>query len=164
MQKLISSVIVIFSIVFISCKSSKAANELGFQTNPPFKVEKATYSKWVGGQPGVHGISIQIQLNKATVELDSVYFRNNSTKLKLDKSNSNITYVGSMVLPKINKDLQMNMDSKKEFGNAVPDISQKIPFQLAQNEAIVSYIYNNKTHYYKISEVIEVKSANYKHQ
>lgn len=155
MQKFINSLIVIFSIVLFSCKSTNGINELGFQSNPPFKVEKASYSKWLSDQSGVHGISIQIQLNKTTVAIDSVYFRNNSIKLNLDNSTSNSMYVGSMVLPNTNKNLQMNMDSKKEFGNTVPDISQKIPFKLAQNEAVVSYFYKNKRYYFKISEVFE---------
>jgi hypothetical protein len=131
-----------------------------FQTNPPFKVVKATYSKWLGGQPGVNGISINIEIDNPSIVLDVVYFKNNSTALKLDKSKSTPIYVGTIVLENTNKNYELNADAKKEYGNPVPDISQKIPFQLSENEAVVSYTFKNKTAYYKISNVKE--TTNYK--
>ena len=99
---------------------------------------------------------IRISINNPKILLDSVYFRNNSSILKLDKSDSNLEYVGSLVLPTKNQNFNLNLDSKKEYGNQAPDISRKIPFELKENEAIVSYLLNKKKFYFKISNVMEV--------
>lgn len=157
MNKIISiGMLAITSIVLMCCGSSKAPNESSLQNNPPFKVVEATYSKQLDEQTGINNILIRISINNPKILLDTVYFRNNSTILKLDKSNSNLTYIGSIVLPGKNKNFILNLDSKKEYGNQVPDISRKIPFELKENEAIVSYLLHNKRTYFKISHVIEV--------
>jgi len=109
----------------------------------------------VGEKPDVNGISIYISIDNAEVKLDTVYFRNSSAKLKLDKDISKTEYIGSLVMPNKDNDLQLNIDSKREYGNRVPDISRKIPFQLKANEAVVSYFFNNKINYFKISNCIE---------
>jgi len=157
MNKIISiGILTVTSIFFLSCSSTKRVNENGFQKKPPFKVLTATYSKWIGGQPGVNGISVHISIDNPEILLDTVYFRNNSAKLKLDKSISNPVYVGSFVLPNTNKNFNLDIDPKKEFGNQVPNISQKIPFDLKETEAIISYLLKNKRTYFKISNIIEV--------
>jgi len=157
MNKIISiGIVTITSIFFLSCGSAKTINETDFQKKPPFKVVATTYSKWIGGQPGVNGISIHISIDNPKISLDTVYFRNNSAKLKLDKSISNQVYVGSFVLPNKNKNFNSDIDPKNEYGNQVPDISQKIPFDLKEDEAVISYLFKNKRTYFKISNIIEV--------
>jgi hypothetical protein len=159
MNKIASLTIVILtSIVCLSCNSSKAITNSNLENNPPFKIIEATYSTWNGGQPGVQGILVNIKIDNAEIELDSVYFRNKSTKLKLEKTAQLPFYKGSFVLPNPNNNLQLDIDSTKEFGNQVPNFPEKIPFQLNQNEAIVSYYYKNKINYYKILNVVEVKN------
>jgi len=155
MNKVINiGIAVITSFFFLGCSTSKTTLD-GFQSNPPFKVLEATYTELVDEKSGVNGISIYISIDNAEVKLDSVYFRNNSAKLKLDKDISKTEYIGSLVMPNKDNDLQLNIDSKKEFGNRVPDISQKIPFKLKANEAVVSYFFKNKRNYFKISDCIE---------
>ena len=157
MNKIISiGIATIASIFFLSCSSTKTINENGFQKKTPFKVVTATYSKWIGGQPGVNGISVHISIDKPEILLDTIYFRNTSIKLKLDKSISNPVYVGSFVLPNTNKNFNLDIDPKKEFGNQIPDISRKIPFDLKEDEAVISYLLKNKRTYFKILNIIEV--------
>jgi len=159
MNKLTSIAISLFlAFALLSCKISKTTDTLNLVKNPPFKVLNATYNKWNGGQPGVNGITVRIQINKTDVVLDSVYFRNNSSNFKLDKSTSPLTYVATIVLPNTQKNYRLEGDSKKEYGNSVPDISQKIPFQLNANEAVVSFSIKNKKKYYKISNIKETPS------
>lgn len=136
-----------------SCSTTKEISE----NNPPFKVLKSTYSKWNGGQPGVNGMLVSIEIDNSKIELDSIYFRNIAIKLKQNKSTTNILYEGSFVLP--NKNLILDIDQKKEYGNPVPDVSQKIPFQLNKNEAVVSYSYNKRKNYYKITNLVEVENS-----
>ena len=143
-------------LLFISCGSTSKISE----NKPPFKVLSATYAEWMGGQPGVNGVLVSIKIDNSAVKLDTVYFRNTSALLKLDEKTT--TYNVSIVLPNTAKNLQLDIDPRKEFGNEVPDISKKIPFELNDNEAVVSYFYKGKTNYYKISNLIEVKKNKHK--
>lgn len=147
---------VIGLFIFMSCGSTSKISE----NKAPFKVLTSTYSKWLGGQPGVNGVKVSIKIDNSAVKLDSVYFRNSSALLKLNEKTE--TYNVSIALPNTNKNLQLDIDPRKEFGNKVPDISTKLPFELNDNEAVVSYFYKGKTNYYKISNLIEVKKNNYK--
>lgn len=156
LKKTSIGITVIGLLLFISCGSTTKILE----NKPPFKVISATYTEWLGGQPGVNGVLVSINIDNSTIKLDSVYFRNTSAILKLNEKTS--TYYVSIVLPNTTKNLQLDIDPRKEFGNEVPDISTKIPFELNENEAIVSYFYKGKTNYYKILNLIEIKQSNYK--
>ena len=63
---------------FAQCGSSTLVQ------NPSFKVEKAFYNNWVGGQPGVSGTKLEIHLKNASeVIFDSLYFKNKRTKVEV---------------------------------------------------------------------------------
>lgn len=157
MKKVFSFGIVIISSLFLlGCGTSKMTQNNGFQSNPPFKVVEATYIKSIGDNSAVNGITINVSIDNAEVKLDSIYFRNNSAKMELSKNISKTAYIGSLVMPNKDNDLQLNVDSKMEYGNRAPDISQKIPFQLKYNEAVVSYFFKNEIHYFKILNLIEI--------
>jgi hypothetical protein len=146
---------IILVIAFSCCRASKLNNKL--EQYPPFKITKAKYNTWVGGQPGVKGYTIHFEIDNANTVLDSVYFRNMSAKLIKDTSTSKNIYLGTFILPNRLKDHILHKDPKKEFGNELPDISEKIPFQLNANEAVISYKLNNTTAYYKVENVVEQK-------
>jgi len=140
---------------FFSCGTAKTTHN-GFVKKPPFKVLEATYTKWIDDGLGVNGFLIYITIDNTRVTLDTAYFRNTSVIIALNKNLPKNTYVGKLILKNVNKDMQLHIDSKKEFGNQVPDISQKIPFQLKSNQAVVSYLLNNKINYFKILNCIEI--------
>ncbi|REE83709.1 hypothetical protein BX611_1004 [Lutibacter oceani] len=160
MNKLVYTIV--FGLLFLAfscCSSSKIKADNKFQNNPPFKIVKAVYKNWVGGQPGVKGYLVQFEIDNPEIVLDTVYFRNMKTKLKKDFTSENNTYVGTFILPHIIKDYILHKDPKKEFGNEPPIVSENIPFVLNDNEAVISYIFNNKTAYYKVSNIIEIKNT-----
>ena len=146
-------IVVIGLLLFFSCGSTSKISE----NTPPFKVLKATYSNWVGGQPGVNGVLFSIKIDNEAVKLDTVYFRNTSSVLRYNEKAS--LYTSSIVLPNTKRDLQLDINPKNEFGNQVPNISTKIPFELKENEAVVSYFYKGENYHHKIPTVIEVKSS-----
>lgn len=135
---------------FSQCGSSK------FVKNPSFKVEKATYNKWSGGQPGVSGVKLELQLTNALqIEFDSLYFQKKITKVETRQINNILQIIGHFsTSTRKNKDLIIDADPKKEMNNT-PPIIEKFPFQLKENEAIVSYKIGEKTVYYKIENVKE---------
>jgi len=146
--------VIVATTIFTQCSASK--NNKIVQIKPPFNVIKATYTSWVGGQPGIRGITVQVEIDNPNITLDSVYFRGMKSVLKIDKSNTNPIFVSSFVLPKKPKHFILDADPKKEYGNEPPPISTKFPFQLKKNEAVVSYFYKGKLRYFKIIGLIEI--------
>ncbi|SNR52939.1 hypothetical protein [Lutibacter flavus] len=146
----------IFPLAFSCYGSNKINGEKELQTKPPFKIIEATYHSWVGGQPDVKGIKVNLVIDNTQIALDTIFFRNMKVKLKKDKSSSKNLYVGTFILEK-KKEFRLDIDPKKEYGNEAPDVSVKIPFQLKKNEAVVSYSYKNKRVFYKVENIIESK-------
>ena len=55
----------------------------------------------------------------------------------------------------------MHADPKEEFGNKPPNISIKIPFELQENEAVISYFIKSKKRFYKLSNIKKQKTLYY---
>ena len=71
-------------------------------------------------------------------------------KAKKDQGNS-FLFIGYFKNDN-NKDIIMDADIIKEAQNTPPE---KIPFQLEENEAVISYTYKGSVQYYKISNIIK---------
>lgn len=141
----------LLSIAFFGCGTSK----IKAQTEHPFKVLEANYANWVSEQPDITGITVKIIIDNPEIQLDSVYFRNNSAALKHVESIENLVFTGSFKTSTTPHDYILHSDPKQEFGNKPLVMVSKIPFELTGNEAVVSYFYKDKINYYKISEVKE---------
>lgn len=141
----------IFAIVFtfFQCGSSK------FVTNPPFKINSAEYNTWVGGLPGVSGINVKIKLKeKSTIQFDSLYFKMRVTKV--ETKNSTLLIANYSTSKKNPSDIILDIDPKKELKNQIPR-QQTIPFELEENEAVLSYQFKGKTRYIKIKDIKKSK-------
>ena len=120
-------------------------------------IHSAYCTTWVGEQPGVKGYTVYLEIDDSNCVLDSIYFRNMSAKLEKETTIGKNTYFGTFTMPNRMKNYMLHSDSKKEFGNQLPDISKSIPFNLTENEAVISYLSENKVKYFKISEIVERK-------
>jgi len=151
---------VIFSsvIILLACSFCSATKDISTE-NHPFKVTKATYNTWVGGQPGVRGINISIIIDNPEIKLDSVFFRNMKTKLKSDRNSKPVVFLGTFIHPNTKKDYILHKNEEKEYGNKPQNMLTNFPFQLQEDEAIISYIFKEKTRYYKIEKLKEIKSV-----
>lgn len=147
-MKILSLLAIIFG--FSHCGSAK------FDTNPPFKIDRASYTNWVGGQPGVRGTKVEVILTeKSDIAFDSLFFNNKKTKLENTEIDQATFLIGHFSTSK-KQDIILHLDSKKELKNEPPKLI-KFPFKLKKNEAVISYIVNNKTHYFKTEVLKEVK-------
>lgn len=149
-MKILSILTLLFG--FSQCNSSK------FVENPPFKVNKAFYNNWSGGQAGVSGIKLEIQLENAQeIEFDSIYFQKKKTKVEVLQKGNKTDLIGHFSTSKnINRDLILDADPTKELKNTLPTI-KKFPFQLKENEAILSYKKGKKIVYFKIENIKKAK-------
>ena len=141
--------------LLLNC-GSHGTNAQKSQSPHPFKVLEATYNNWAGGQPGVSGFHVSILLDTPDIELDTLYFRNRKTLLKKIVNSSKNKWVATFVnSPK--KDRIIAADPLSEYGNLVPDLSLKIPFQLRKNEAVIQYLYRGENRYLKVSDMKKIK-------
>ncbi len=152
MKKFINiAVVILIGIVFLACGTSKTEAQI----EHPFKVVEATYNNLIVEQPDLIVTTIKLITNNPEIQLDSVYFRNNATLLKREVSTEYSVFNGSFTTSNTPQDYILDSDPKQEFGNKPPVTVSKLPFKLTDNEAVVSYFYKDKRHYYKISEVKE---------
>lgn len=151
-MKILSILTLLFG--FTQCNSSK------FVETPPFKVKKAFYNYWSGGQAGVSGVKIEIHLENASeIDFDSIYFQKKKTKVEVLQKGNNTDLIGHFSTSKsIKRDLILDSDSKKEMQNSLPSL-KKFPFELKEDEAILSFKKGKKTVYFKVENVKEVQPA-----
>ncbi|KUO66411.1 MAG: hypothetical protein APF83_05860 [Lutibacter sp. BRH_c52] len=140
--------IVALSIALFSCGTSKAKAQ-----EHPFKVLQATFVNSGGEQPNLVKTTIKISIDNKEIKLDSVYFRNHKAPLKHVDSTENFIFAGSFTTSTTPHDYILHSDPKQEFGNKPSVTILNLPFELADNEVVVSYFYKDKINYYKISEV-----------
>jgi len=153
--------ILVLGIILISvsfCCSTKNASKKITNMDHPFKVVEATFSTWVGGQPGVKGKKINISINNFEIQLDSVYFRNKKSDLKRELDSSPAKFVGVFTNTNTKTDYILHENAAEEYGNKPPKANLNIPFELKETEAVISYTLNGKMYYYKVEEVLEINS------
>lgn len=145
-MKTILIITIFFS--FTQCASSK------FEEKPPFKIEKTSYNTWVGGQPGVSGTRVEIVLKeKSNINFDSLFFQKKATKVDLNLTSDKTLLIGHFnTSNRQNRDLILDDNSTKEIKNSLPKV-KTFPFNLKENEAILSYKIGDKTKYFKIKNI-----------
>ena len=140
----------IFALLFgfTQCASLK------LEKKAPFVVTSAVYNHWVGGMPGVSGTKVEIRLeNKADIVFDSLYFLNRVTKIEIKSEKAHTLLIANYSTSnRQNRDIILDSDPKKEVNNKIPD-ADKFPFELKENEAVISYKEESKTKYFKISNL-----------
>lgn len=147
-------VMMLFMVSFSQCSSTKK-----LQDKAPMKIGDVYCQKWVAGiQGGGSGLYIFIPVSDTSIILDSVYFRGRVTKLSPKYEDKNI-YVGNFIdQKKLKQDIIMSGDPKAEFGNKLPITQEEIkdiPFDLKEDECVISYIDGKKTKYFKVDNIAE---------
>lgn len=146
---LLSAVTLLFiSISCGPCKTKKG--DLVFNQNTPFAIESAYCQKWIAGiKGGGSGIKLYATINNISegIQMKEFHFRGKVTNVTSSKEALFIGYFKNE-----ENDVIMDSDVVKESANTPPVIS---PFELENNEAVLSYEFNNKTYYHKISNIIE---------
>ena len=150
------SAIIIMS--FSQCSSAQ------FDKKAPVTITDAYYKNWVGGIPGVKGVLITIKAKAPETDIifDSIYFNNKMVKLNSQLQKNELILTGNFIVHSKTDLIVMHADPKEEFGNKPPNISNKIPFELQDNEAVISYFIKSKKRYYKLYNIKKEKTSSYK--
>jgi len=151
-MKTLLALVIILS--FTKCGGTK------FVESPPFKITSATYNHWFGGIPGVSGTNVRISYTTDfNVVFDSIYFLKRSLKLEPRKINGTKLLMGYFKNEGSNQkaDYILHVAVEKEMGNKPPTLNN-FPFELKENEAVISYKKGSKTKYFKIKSLKSVQS------
>ena len=150
-------VLVIITMSFIQCSSAQLDKKV------PVTITNAVYQNWVGGQPGSKGTLVSIKLNNpdSKMTFDSIYFNNKAVKLKTNLIKNELTLTGNFMVITKHNDMIIHANPKEEFGNTPPKLAPKIPFELEENEAVISYIIKDKKRYFKVENIKKTKTLFY---
>ena len=139
------SVSVLASLFFVQCSSAQKLEQ-----DAPFKTSKAYYQKWIAGrQGGGSGINVFIPVTTplVSVKLDSLYFRGQKVILQLEPSNGSL-FTGRIITENNQRD-------------GFKASTTEMPFELNDNQAVISYIENGITKYFKIDNIVEKQMQQY---
>ena len=161
-MKLITNALLMLIIMtgFSQCSSAQK-----LQKEAPVKFGTAYYQHWVAGvQGGGSGINLFIETEgtlKENIQLDSVYFRGMVAKFQVKPNNPSL-FIGRFSLKANQKrDIIMSSKPKAEYSNELPKLKTEIPFDLKDNECVVSYKEGDKMKYFKIENVVEKQPQYY---
>lgn len=160
-MKTITYIILVLGFSLTGCSSQKKLVE-----NTPFETGEATCQRWSGGRAeSGSGILLQIPLesnNLGQMKLQQAYFRGKVTDINM-KSNEGSWFAEAnfMVNKRGKPDMVMHSDPNKEVGNQPPKMKDKIPFELKDDECVLSYLDRNKVKYFKLTGIKEKKPLIY---
>lgn len=143
-----------FSALLVIFSFSNCANGKQLQEEPPKSVQQAYYTTWTGGVKGAgSGFNLFIPVaSDADMQMDTVYFKGRKAVLEQEPSTPNL-YVARFKDPGTDKDFVMHKDPKMEYGNQVPVMIEKIPFELEEGEAVVRYTRNGKEKFFRLKNI-----------
>lgn len=154
-----------FSALVLLFSFSNCVNGQQLQEKPPKAIQQAFFTTWTGGvKTAGSGFNLFIPVAGDTdIVMDTVYFRGRKAILEKESTSEDL-YVGRFKNPSSehSQALIMHEDPRKEYGNKPPARIEKIPFELAQGEAVVHYTKNGKSKYFRLTGIQKKDSAELK--
>ena len=143
-----SVTIIMLSVIVIGCKSKS------LETSAPFSINEKTYFYWTGGKQGTEGTTIRLvgRTQSMNISFSKLYFQNHEYGIVPQFNSEGFLIEGTFSKFK-EKDVIMHRDPAAEYGNQVPQIEKKIPFDLEDDEAVLLYSVNGLEGYHKISGI-----------
>lgn len=144
----------ILSLLFVLIICTQCASQQ-IDKKSPVEIKDAYFQKWISGiEGGGSGFMVYIEVKEKTdVQLEYAYFK--GKKIKLEHKLSELVYVGHYSVVSKRPELIMSDNPKEEFKNQLPNVEEKIPFTLKENECMVSYIKNGRKGFFKLQNITE---------
>lgn len=160
-MKTFTCVMVVLTLSFSGCSSQKKMVE-----QPPFELGDATCQSWTGGRAeSGSGMLLEIPLigeMSEDIMLKQAYFRGKITDVKMENTeNGWVAKANFRNQSREKPDMVMHADSRKEVGNRPPAIKEKFPFELEEDQCVVSFMDGETVKYFKIEGVKEKKPKIY---
>lgn len=144
--------LVLFFIAFFSlfsCNSSKKINQVSSTCD---NIKDAYFQHWIGGQEQTgSGTNIHITFSESINDkkLIRIYFQNKVAEPHIIDDFTIVALFSTK-----NPDLILENSPKDEYGNQAPIMVKNFP-NLAENEAVLEYLINDKSVFCKISNLKE---------
>jgi hypothetical protein len=162
-MKLLKQTSFLIVMVILMASFSQCSTAQKLQRTAPTQFGNVYCQTWVAGvKGGGSGLNVFIPVMDMSIQLDSVYFRGKSVKLEVKKTNEGLLYIGRFKT-QLNqpKDIIISRDANEEYKNQLPIIEEKIPFELNDDECVVTYKQGDKTQYYKITNIEQKRAMHY---
>lgn len=134
----------LFFTLFTSCGSNN-----NLQERPPAQFNDVYYTKDANGMSLYIPVAV---IQDERVSLDAVYFKGLKSILQKDPEKANL-YVANFRTGM--GDVVMHKDPRKEYGNQAPQMPEKSPVSLNDNEALLVFTQDGETKYYKLKGIVE---------
>ncbi|WP_242203372.1 hypothetical protein [Aestuariivivens insulae] len=154
-MKLVKQIMFFGIITLVAVSFSQCASTHKMLDSIAVVFGEVYYQTWVAGvKDAGSGINLYIPIKSKpdNIVMDSVYFK--GKRAKLEQSNPKL-YIARFSNTLNKPDIVMSNAPYAEYGNKVPRLKQHTPFELKDNECILSYVENNKKKYYRISGIIK---------
>ena len=155
---------ILLAMVFslLGCSSQKK-----FETQAPFELGDASCQSWTGGRAeGGSGMLLTIPVsgeNMEEMQLRKAYFRERVADLTLEDTEDGWLVKANFLDQTLDKpDIIMHADPKKEVGNRPPRPKAKFPFELGQDQCVISYMEGDTEKFFRIEGVQEKKPLIYR--
>ncbi|MFK7781175.1 hypothetical protein [Psychroserpens sp.] len=147
----------IFSLLLmlaITTSFSQCSSAQKLEKHAPIAIGEVYAQKWAAGtKKGGSGINVYIPVANNSVVLDSIFFRGQKATLDFVNGNKDV-YVGQFYNEENHsQDIILSSDMYEESKNKLPPLIKEAPFELNENECVISYLKNNETLYFKISNI-----------
>lgn len=152
-MKTIKKLLGVLSLALISMSFSQCASTMELEQEAPTKFGEVYTKSWVAGvKGGGSGTNIFIEVKDESIVLDSVFYKGELAKLTTKPANKTL-FIGRFLSNRNRENSNLIEETKpKEVSK------KKLPFDLKDDECVVSYIINGKTKYYKLGNVVNRKS------
>ena len=151
---LIKRIVLLMVALFAMMSFSKCSSAKSLEKKPPISLDGAYYQHWVSGVKGGgsgYNIYIPVLSNPDKMQLDSVYFKGRRVKLQLMGES---LYVGRFkTQDNSREDMVMSSEPLAEYGNNLPKLPEKVPFELNENECVISFSAGKRTKYFKVENI-----------
>lgn len=154
MKKIKAISTVFLTLIFVKCASvpTKKAH--------PFTVTKAIYKNDTNRIKGINSLNVTVNYtSEKEIDFQKLFYKGRQQKVSFKKGidEGKTLFVQFKKINKNISDLQLHGDSKKEFGNSPSKKETAFPFDLKENEAILSYKQDNVIKYFKIKNIEKAK-------
>ena len=156
-----------YMIVVLSFSLSACSSQHKMVAQAPFEMGEATCQAWAGGRAeSGSGMLLEIPVlseNLDKMKLQQAFFRGKIADIEMEKADKGWIAKANFKNRNMEKtDLVMHADPKQEVGNQPPKPKEKFPFELENDQCVLSFLDGETIKYYKVENIKEKKSKMFK--
>ncbi len=157
-----------YMILALSLSITGCTSQKKLVAEPPVTMGTATCQAWAGGRAETgSGMLLEIPIEETTVSeslFDKAYFRGKIAEVTVESTENGwvakANFMNSNGMGK--SDMVMDADPKNEVGNKPPQLAEKFPFELENDQCVLSFMQDGTTKYFKVTGIKEKKPLFYK--